>query len=383
MTALLVGGQGLYYWTATEAQRRGQPGTVLSRDQIFQETMELYVTQTMTQMSIFAANTAQGLGYAVANIVEPIRNILTTPLLPDDRGGRFSALLSQNGAIVQLLVADTYGVLTMLQQNVNDGIWNAIPLFTPSLSANRDFQAYTVHIDLFDASFTPLADQTVLLTSARWSEIVVNGRNVSVGPAGLPVVSDGAGTVTLLIPTEDVSASAFSVSNVYGSSVLARPVPIDPTFKVNQKLKTIKTGDDLRNAKLQSGGSLLSGLNVPARDVDEAAEAIAQLHNRRTSSQTTSLDAFVEIDESQFRFGPARVRRGAELGKLVAGHRTHRIIESNSIKNMLWVRNSLMQWKPLSMYVDADLQILRMLGTGWLDKPLDSQAGSSRKLGLG
>lgn len=363
-TALLVGGQGLYYWTATDAQKKNQPGTVLSHDQNFQGTVELYVTQTISQMSIFAANMNQGLGYAVANVVDPIRNIRTTPLLPDGKGGRFSALLSQDGTILQLVVTNSYGVLTMLQQNIKDGIWNAIPLFTPSLSSNHDFQAYTVHIDLLDASFTPLADQTVLLTSARWSEIVVNGRSVSVGPAGLPVVSDGAGTVTLLIPTEDISASAFSISSVYGSSVLAGSVPIDPTFKVNQKLKTINTGDDLRKAKLQSGGSLLNGLDVASGDVDEAAKAIAQLHSRITPSRTMSPDTFVAIDESHLQIRPERVRRGAELGKLIAGHRTHRIIESNAIKDMLWVRNSVMQWKSGSMYVEADLKILRVLGTG-------------------
>lgn len=84
----------------------------------------------------------------------------------------------------------------MLQQNVSDGLWNTTPLFTPSLSVNLNFQAYTVHIDLLDASFTPLVEQTILLTSARWSEIVVSGRSVSFGPAGVPVVSDVAETVT-------------------------------------------------------------------------------------------------------------------------------------------------------------------------------------------
>lgn len=365
-TALLVGAQGLYYWTATEAVRRGHPGAVLSRDRIFREAMELYVTQTISQMSIFAANTAEGLGYAVASVVDPIRNILTTPLLPDDRGGRFSALLSQDGTILQLLIADAYGVLTMLQKNVSDGIWNVIPLSTPSLSANLDFQAYTVHINLLDASFIPLADQTVLLTSARWSEVVVNGRHVSVGPAGIPVVSDGAGTVTLLIPTEDISASTFSISNVHGSSLLDRSVPIDPTFKVNQKLQAINTGDDLRTAKLQSGETLLSGLNVPAREVDEAAEAIVQLRSRVPSSQTISPDTPARIDESRLKCWPGSVRRGAELGQILAGHRTHRIIESNSIQTMFWVRYSLIQRETLSMCVEADLKkkILRAHGNG-------------------
>lgn len=126
-------------------------------------------------MSIFASNTTQGLAYAVANVADLVRNIATVPLLPNGKGGRFSALLSQDGKIQHLIVADSYGVLTMLQQNVSDGIWNVTPLLTPSLSVNHDFQAYTVHIDLLDASLTPLADQTILLTNIRCSKIVVNG----------------------------------------------------------------------------------------------------------------------------------------------------------------------------------------------------------------
>lgn len=293
-------------------------------------------------MSIFAANSARGLGYAVASVSDPIQSTLTVPLLPDGQGGRFSALVSRDGEILQVIVADTYGVLTLLQQNVSDGLWTNTPLYTPSLTVNRNFQAYTVHVDLLDAALTPLARQTILLTSSRWSEIVVNGRSVSVGPAGVPVVSDAAGTVTLLVPTEDISAATISLSNADGSPALfPTPVLIDPTFKVNQKLKTINTGDDLRNAQLQSGGSLLSDIDVSDADVDETAKAIAQLHSRLPSPQTLPLDKSTEIAEDPSKFRTKRIRRGAELGRLVAGRRTDRILASKSIKDMAWVRCSV------------------------------------------
>lgn len=337
MTALLVGGQGLYYWTAADAQKRDQPGAVLSSDDVFQGITELYVTQTASRLSIFAANTAQGMSYAVANIVGPIQIILTSPLLADGRGGRFSALLSPNEYILQLIVADNNGALTMLQQNVSDGIWSPIPLFTPSLSEIVEIQAYTVHIDLLDGNHTPLANRKVLLSSPRWGEVLVNGRSVNVGPNGVPVVSDGAGTVTLVVPTEDISASTFSLYNVSGDYLFQSPVPIDPTFKVNQKLKTINRGQDLRNATLQSGGTLLKDLGVTDAAADEAANAIVQLHNKLSLAQVTSPDSAIEIAENQSNFRPG-VRRGADLGRIVAGHNAHRIIESRSIKTALWVR---------------------------------------------
>lgn len=153
------------------------------------------------------------------------------------------------------------------------------------------------------------------------------------------MVSDGTGTVTLLILTEDISASTFSLSNVYWSSVFPRSFSIDPTFKINQNLETINTGNDLQNAQLQGGGSLLSGLDVAATDVDEAAQAIAQLHNRLSSSQTTSLNTSVEIAESQSKFRSGKVRRGVEMGDLL------RVIGriASQKPTQLWVRYSLMQ----------------------------------------
>jgi hypothetical protein len=337
-TSLLVGGEGLYNWTAANCQVANKAGTLLTSDPVFDGVVELFISQSDQDLSIFATNSLQGVGYAIASATNPAVGILTAPLIPNGAGGIFSPLISADGLALQLIVADSSGNLSMLTQDTTTGLWDQTPFYTPSLSQNVDFQAYTVHVNLENPDLTPMTNQAILLSSSGWTNIVVNGRSVAVGPAGTPVFTDADGILTLLIPSEDISSYVFTIDNLKGNlPIFNKPIPIDPTFKVNNELASIKQGSDLRNASLQTGGHLLDGTTVSEDQIDQAALAISALNGQRQFLAADGRRFERSPRDRRLIFEPGAVRPGKSLGHLLCGHRTDRVHSANSITDMAWV----------------------------------------------
>ncbi|KAL9584262.1 MAG: hypothetical protein Q9203_004732 [Teloschistes exilis] len=225
-TPLLVGGDSLTYYTAEQCLQ-GTSGSVISSDKVFAGVQELYVAQTAQELIIFAENAAQGIGYSTTSLANPVQSLFASPLVPDGQGGAFSPAISTNSAALQFVVVNSSGVLSVLQQDQISHISSSRGLFTPNLNKNIDFQACTVHVNLLQADLTAMVHQAVLISSTGWADIIINGRGVSVGPSGVPVLSDESGTVTLIIPTEDVSSYIFTVGNVQGSNIFQNPITWD------------------------------------------------------------------------------------------------------------------------------------------------------------
>ena len=341
-TALLVGGNGLYYWSAANAVKTNQPGTPLSDDGVFTGVVELLVSQTEQDLSIFAANTALGVGYALASAVNPSVGMVTAPLVPNGQGGIFSPLVSADGASLQLIVADSSGNLGMLMQDTTTGLWTNTPFYTPSLTQNVSFQSYTVHMTVLDASLSAMPNQKVLLQSNGWVDITANGLAVRVGPSGTPLVTDSDGTLTLLIPTEDISSYVFTVGNAPGESIFPAPIPIDPTFKVNNALAGIQHAADLKNQPLQTGGHLMDGTTVKPDQIEQAAQAIHSMHAQRTLLPADGSRLQRSPRERRLEHNPGSVRSGKSLGKLLCGHDLDSIRAADDIIDMGWVSTYLL-----------------------------------------
>ena len=352
-TALLVGGNGLYYWGAKEAQKTNQPGTLLSSDSVFTSTIELLVSQSDQDLTIFAANAAKGVGYALASAANPTVGMVTAPLIPDGQGGIFSPLVSADGASVQLVVADPSGNLSMLMQDTASGIWANTPFYTPSLTQNVNFQSYTVHVNVLDASLSAMSNHAVLLKCVGSVDITVNGAAVRVGPSGTPLSTDGDGVLTLLIPTDDIASYVFTVDNVPGDSVFKSPVTVDPTFKVNTVLGSIRSSEDLENQPLQTGGHLLDGTTVPADQIEQAAQAIYSLHQQRGLALKDGSRRLRTPRERRLEHNPGSVRSGKSLGRFLCGQKLDNISNADGILDMAWVRPTR-----LHPYRSVDVQLI-------------------------
>ena len=343
-TALLAGGQSLNYWSAKEAQTKKTPAT-MSTDAVFKGVVELFVSQTGEKMSILATNSAQGVGYIVASVTNPMQNLNPTPLIPNNQGGTFAPLVSAANQSLQVIVSDSHGALTILQEDSLSGIWTSSPFYTPSLDQNLEMQAYTVHLNLQNADLTPMVDQTISLSSTGLVEVVVNGRSTIVGPAGVDSTTDGSGTITIIVPSPDISSYVFHVDNASnGPKLFSEPVFIDPTFKVNDQLAKIENGNDLREAKLQDGTPLLAGSPADKQDVDEAGTYIGVLTKERAKyvDNLSNHRGNKRPPRENAHFKPGTKRRGQDLGKFVCGRHTRIIKESDSITDTAWVSTACM-----------------------------------------
>ncbi len=370
-TALLLSGnmQGLYYWSAADAEKTNQPGTLISSYWIFSGVINLLVSQTEQDLAIFARSVTLSAGYALASAANPGVGMVTAPLIPRE-AGTSSPLLSADGASLSLIVADlNTGNLSMLMQDTDTSLWTNAPFYTPSLTQNTSFQSYTVHMTVLDASLSAMPNQKVLLQSPGWVDITANGLAVRVGPSGTPLTTDSDGTLTLLIPTEDISSYVFTVGNVPMESIFAAPITIDPTFKVNKALAGIQHAADLQNQPLQTGGHLMDGTTVPADQIEQAAQAIHNLHAQRTLLPLDGSRLQRSRRERRLEHDPGSVRSGKLLGKLLCGHGLDCILAADSIIDMAWVSTYPASRLPLadSCPTTADpgaVHTCRMRGTG-------------------
>ena len=229
---------------------------------------------------MWAADNRDGVGYLMAStdfttVESPI------PVIPKRQGGTFSVFKSATDGYEQILVSDQAGVLSLIRYDPALDFWHSTPFYTPALEKVIDIRCYYMQITVFDADKKPCINSEVMLKSSGYVDILVNGLSVQVSPNGLPIVTDQDGVLALTVPTGNISSYTFSVTTVDEARDSEGPLPIDPTVKVYDALSKIRTGDDLKNVKTQTGKSLLQDSKLSDGDIDQTAGAIAQAVNNR------------------------------------------------------------------------------------------------------
>ncbi|KAF8243633.1 hypothetical protein K440DRAFT_561049 [Wilcoxina mikolae CBS 423.85] len=273
-TDLLVGGQGLYHFQASQLPRKDSMYNEISQSGVFQSIREIYVAQVSTTLSVWAADNDDGVGYLLADV--ELENVQSpVQVIPDSQGGNFTPFISPIGGKQEFIVSDIHGVLSLLEQDTVLGLWKTVPLFTPALEKTVEFRAYMTQITISDINKLPMVDSEVILKCSGSVSIIANGRSVAADPSGTPVRTDQSGLLTLIIPTEDIHSYTFSVQSPGGKGQVFM---VDPTEKVNQELSKIQTGKDLENATLQDGSKLL-GDGLSPQTIDRAAQAIAAMQS--------------------------------------------------------------------------------------------------------
>ena len=215
-----------------------------------------------------------------------------------------------------------------------------MPFYTPSLTEKIEYDGFMTHITLHSAEKRPLSQETFLLKCPDgWADILINGRNVTVGPDGIPVISDVAGTLTLVTATDDVSSLQFVLADAganFPAHLGGTEVKITPNNKVLDKIVTIRTGQDLRDAALADGTKVLEGSNVSDEDIDAAVESMAQLadqyENIANNGGAFQSSAHRLPDGDPHSFRPGRVRTGKEVEqtKVITGVRTDKTLAAKS-----------------------------------------------------
>lgn len=279
-TDLIVGGKGLYHFQAAQCLVKGAEGRRVTNEGVFSSVRQVHVAQTDKKLSIWAANTADGIGYLTGDITLT-SNGTPVQVIPDGQGGAFSPFKPASNSPEQFIVANSRGVLSLLQQDGAQGLWKTVPFFTPALETNVEFQSYTTQITIRGSDKMPLVDSDVTLKSSGLVTIIANGRQIVAGPIGVPVKTDQYGLITLIIPTEDISCYTFTVTGATGGELEGKSFVVDPTEKVNAVLDKIHSGSDLTNVTLPSGKKLLDGTNLKPAEIEQAAKAIEAIQSAR------------------------------------------------------------------------------------------------------
>lgn len=261
--------------------------------------------------------------------------------------GNFAPFVAPDKSALQLIVATSDNKLSLLQQNTMSGIWTTMPFYTPSLTENIEYDAFFTRMTLRAADRRLLSQETFLLKCPDgWTEILVNGRSLVVGPDGVPVISDARGTLTLITPTDDISSPSFILTDAgpsFAAHLGGAEFTIYPDKKVIDKISTIRTGDDLRKAKLPDGTKVLEGSNASDNDIDLAAQTIAQLGDQRdniasgASSRSSIARSLPDSDRRSFRVGRVRTGKDIKEIKIIAGVNAERILAAKSIVDVDWV----------------------------------------------
>lgn len=362
---MLVGGSALRHFKAIECLRKNSTGTEVTNQPPFKGIQEISVAQASSDLTIWASNDRSSVGYLrasidLATVASPI------PVIPERQGGRFSVFKSNTEGYEQLIVSDSAGALSLIRHDPALGFWKPTPFYTPTLDKIVDVRCYTMQTSVLDENKKPYANSEVLLKSSGYADVLVNGLSVQASPTGVPAVTDQEGLLTIIIPTDGIESNTFSVTALDDdksrSETSKDALPLDPTGKVYDALAKIQNGDDLKNARTQTGQSVIQNPDLSDDDIDQAAKAIATSVSARESVMVKS----GTIAKPRVALPTQNVRFGHNIEKLGKGPR------------------GILDWASVSGHgssmILCKLTLYRMHGTGskvllvmWSHGPLNLQ----------
>jgi hypothetical protein len=279
-SGLLVGGDGLYHYSAKDAMRgSGYQRLDNPQDSLFRSVQQLAVSVVGGRASIWGLNQVNTLAYQEFSLSGG-RLQLDQPAIPlmtyDQGGGRFAPLRQAlKGQSVFVVGSDDQ--LRQLEHDVETKIWRTTDIKIPTLAACFEINSYTTRVTITDADSLPVRDEAVWLFASSPAIATINGFGVRLDHTGTLVKTDNAGALTVIIETNDISAPKLTIQG-HASSTLLNGVmyQIDHLAKLNNALAGVKNGAELRKVVLQ-GGEPLVDPNQSDADLDDALKALKDL----------------------------------------------------------------------------------------------------------
>ncbi|EFY95145.2 hypothetical protein X797_010128 [Metarhizium robertsii] len=314
---LLAGGTGLFRFKAKELAHPG-PSKVTDAG-VFSSVKDLQVTTSGSGTSVWASNTNNGIGYMMTDTHFGVPDPVAVQVVPDHQGGYFAPFKSTPSACEAFVFANNVGNIAMLEQGKSSQIWKPVPIVQPSLDKVIEVQSYMTQIKPISASGAPLLNHPVILRSSGETSVIVNGRGVVATNAGVAVMTDQSGLLTLTVPTDDISTPKFSVTDASPGSESAKSLAVDPADKINQRLCKIKHKEDLDIDLGPGQGKLLDGTKLTPQEIEEVAGCIHEAMKTRRSFDRGETPYTVPLEDSR-GFHAQEIIQGAE----------------NGVKRMLW-----------------------------------------------
>ncbi|KZS87301.1 hypothetical protein SISNIDRAFT_491158 [Sistotremastrum niveocremeum HHB9708] len=278
---VLVAGGGLYHFSADDAMDSGTIATQLSRDKLLDGQVEnLFVAQSGADFTAWWETKDHNLAFHRGKNDGSLIGT-AVPLLSSGANAEFAPLLDPTSKSQQLVVMDDKSNLTVYEQSYETRMWNKTPLLIRQYTEMTEISAFVSRIKITTDKNWPRGNTPFILSSTAWVTVLVNGTQYSVGTAGTKVMTDASGVLTLIVPSQDLTCYTFTLKD-WSSKFNSLPkegFSFDPSMKVQDRLASIKSGDDIRNMKTSDGKPILEGSSASKEDVDKAGKAIGAMHS--------------------------------------------------------------------------------------------------------
>jgi hypothetical protein len=289
-SVLLVGGDQVTQFTAQEYVSPTSTGTTIIDSSATPGLRGLHASVCKQTVSVWFTTKTDS-AYCYTADVASMTTGLLVPILAEGRGGKLSGLLEvvspeDQGVVKMLLSADHKGNVTLLQQAPDTKIWRKRPFYASSRTNNVELHGHAVRFqpiaeDLNEDQQKAIGFCKLRLVSTGYLRAVVNGQIAAITADGDWYQTGLDGSLTVFSESKDVPSTLVHVTGLKTRAGVEMPVSVngssDPTEKLVSKLRDIKTGQDLLNAKTQTGEYLVPQGSISTADAGKAVESLHML----------------------------------------------------------------------------------------------------------
>jgi hypothetical protein len=291
---VLASNEGLHLYASQDTTESADP-VVLTKASCFMGAKDLLIAQDHLQLSVWAHNYRDELGY-LSGTIDNLSQARIATLLSDGRATSFTALVSRAEGPISarhtLLANDEAGNLTLLQQALDTGIWRDEPFFVEQGGNLKEVQSYTLTVAVTSVGGEVTANGMIRLKSSSTQRVTIDGRLTTLDTRGTWCRLSAESDLTLIIQTTEITCQPLEVSEIQTMPGKALKVAgdtfMDPSKEVIGGLSSLTTLDDLNNAKTKNNQQpLWQGIEKPSEeDPQGAAQCFQAITNGCTALPT-------------------------------------------------------------------------------------------------
>jgi hypothetical protein len=282
---ILASNEGLHLYSSADTTENAEP-TLITRAACFHGARDLYISQDNHNISIWAHNFRDELGFLYGSI-DKLHMARMSSLLPAGRATTFTALVtrgqSHSPARQTLLAADGSGNVTLLSQTLDTGIWRQEPFYAEEGGDLKPVQSYTISLVACEGASELARNGRIRLKTSSAQTITVNGSLMTLDANGTWCQLSAEGELALIIPTNGITNQPLEVLELQTFAgkdlTIADGKIIDASSKVISGLSSLGTPEGLANATAKgSQNSLWSGQGKPSEgDLKNAAACFSAI----------------------------------------------------------------------------------------------------------
>lgn len=327
-TDIIVAGRQLSWRSAAQLYRGSKDAyTAIHSDTAYLDCKQLVIAQTESTLSAWSLKSTGLLSYQEYTVPEDSSAPATmTPIVPmlDQQNDRFSVL--QHSVLgKKVFVIDHEEKMKILEQDHQSLLWeDPSDVMIPDSDEVIEFKTHTIEVRITDdATGDVLANHELQLSCPSTMELITNGTSVRTGPQGVKVATDAAGSLTVIMKSEDLAVPPLIISDVSGAAkaLVSGPLTVDPASKLWNQVAGFKTTKDLKSMKMPDGGDFVKS-GVSEEDLQKSVDALKQLSQLRkevaasptANLSTSSASSFADRLWGLWYYIKDKARKGLEWG---------------------------------------------------------------------